>query len=495
MADNLKTKTTKGIAWSFIDKFGQQFLYLFSGIIMARIISPDDYGLVAVLGIFTALSDTLVDCGFNRGLLNRRKVTQDDYNTVFYFNLSVSLLIYFLLFLSAPLIARYFRDESLVLLARVMFLSIPFNALASIQNVILWKNINLKEQTAATLIALTLSSCVAVGLAFAGCGVWALVAQPVLLSLVRSLVLWMRTAWYPTLTFHRTLLQELFPFGSKLLFTGLLNTAFNKIYLIVIGRLFSIAQVGYYNQAMKYQETATGSICNIFRSVSISVLAEVNDDNERMQRVMSKMIKSIAFLLSPLVGMLVILARPILVLLLSDVWLPSVPLFKVLCVAGFFNAFSLIFNEAVVSKGRSDIFMNIEIAKRVVFILLIFATISFGVLGLVYSWLLYSIFSLAVTLFFTGRLVAYGVKIFLKDILPYLSISIGITCAAYYICNDFIRGEWPFSTGSVWTDALCTLGILGTISVIVALLYWLLCCLFRLDIAGEIKHLKRTVKK
>lgn len=493
--DNLKAKTTQGIVWSFFDKFGQQFLYLLSGVLLARMVSPGSFGMIAVLSVFTVVSDTLVDCGFNRGLLNRKRVTQDEYNTVFYFNLIVSLLLYGLLYLVAPFIASYFDNGRLVVLSRVVFLSIPFNALASIQNVLLWKRIDLKEQAYSTLIALSCSTAIALLVAFLGGEVWALVAQPVLLSLVKSIVLWKRSHWRPTRTFRLSLLKGLFPFGSKLLLTGVINGLFNKIYLIVIGRIFSLQQVGYYNQALKYQEMATGSICNVFRSVSISVLAEVNEDNGRMWRVMSKMIKSIAFLVSPLTLLLILLGHPLLVWLLSDVWAPSVPLFKVLCVAGFFNAFNFIFNEAVVSKGRSDIFMNVEIAKRVVLLLMIGLTIPYGVLGLAYSWMFYSFFSLCVTLYFSGRLIGYGAHSFVKDISAYLLISVGITLPGYYLCKDFVNGR-PVALFDIGVGGAVETGIvLLLFAGVYLLLYLLLCALLRLEIVGEIFQWARCFKQ
>ncbi|MDD4636212.1 MAG: lipopolysaccharide biosynthesis protein [Bacteroidales bacterium] len=478
MAETLKEKTTKGVIWSFIDKFGQQILYLLFGVVLARIVSPSDYGLIGVLSVFIAISNTLIDSGFNRGLLNKKSVSQDDYNSVFYFNLIISIVLYVLFFFCAPWIAAYFHAPQLITLSRVVFLAIPFNAISSIQNVIQWKALNLKIQATSSLIALILSSVVAVVLALMGFGVWALVAQSVLLAFGKSIVLWYLSRWRPTLTFHTDILVELFPFGSKLLFTGILNGIFNNIYSIVIGRLFPMKMVGFYDRANRYQDMCISTVSNTFRSVSIPLFSEVKDDPERLHRVISKIVKTMAFLIFPLVGFLITVAKPLLVILISDIWLPSVPLFQILCGAGLLSSFNFIFNEAVVAKGRSDIFMGLEIAKKIILLLLIYLMVGYGVDGLAYSWLIYSFINLIISIIISDRLMGYTAWYFIKDIIPYLLLSLVISSVAYYICTYI-------------SNYFLIVLVNGSIT---ALLYLGSCHLFRLDVLNEIQEWMQKFK-
>ncbi len=476
MAEDLKDKTTKGLVWSFIDKFGQQIIYLVSGIVLARILLPDDYGSIGVLTVFVALSNILIDGGFIRGLLNKKKVTQDDYNTVFYFNLIISVILYIILFVCAPFIACFFDLSELKDLSRIVFLSIPFGAFSAVQNAILWREMNFKDQTKANITALTLASAIALIMAYCGWGIWALVSQGVLLSLIRSLVLWIISSWRPSMSFRANTLKELFPFGSKLLIAGIINVLFNNIYTLIIAKFFNVAQVGYYNQANKYQDIPNGIIASTFRSTIMPALAEVSDDNERAKRVLTKVIKTAAFFGFPICVCLIVVGEPLLVILISEKWLPSVILFKILSIAGLLNIFIQIFNELVISKGRSDIFLGIEMIKKSILIILIIGSVKLGVTALAISWVVYSFISLLIALYYSGKLIGYSVVDFLKNTFIPILIAFIFGIISYTVIKDMDNN---------WIELILPIFIIG-------IGYFITTFLIRTEVAIEMGELIRN---
>ena len=271
MEENLKRKTTKALVWSTADKLGQQLFYLVAGIILARQLSPEDYGKVGVLTIFIALSGILIDSGFSSALIRKKEATQADYSTVFYVNVAISCVLYGLLYAAAPYIAVFFKVPDLIYICRILFLVIPLNALSLIQQTLLLKHFKLFVSARVNLWSLGIASVVAIVMAYGGMGVWSLVAQTLGLSLFRAVFFWVFNDWRPRWIFRMASLREFFGYSSNLVVSGIINNVFNKIYPIIIGKFYGMTQTGYYTQADKYQDIASSLISNIFRSVAFPV--------------------------------------------------------------------------------------------------------------------------------------------------------------------------------------------------------------------------------
>ena len=476
--ENLKHKTIKALLWSFIDKFGQQIVYLVAGVILARILSQADYGLTGMLAIFIALSNVLLDSGFGSALVKNQDATQDDINAIFYFNVFVSVILYAALYLCAPLIARFYEEPQLIALSRILFLTILFNAFNLIQSTLLTKSLQFHQLAKINFSALALSSAVAVGMALKGYGVWALVGQTVLLSLFKSLLLWGFNSWRPSFGFKLEPLKEAFSFSSKMLLSGIINVVFNNIYSVIIGKCFNKIELGYYQQASKFNDIPTTLISNTFRTVALPVFSNVNSDHERLRRVMQKTNKSIAFILFPVIFGLLVISRPLLIGLIGEKWLPSVTLFRILLLSGFFSVFSYIFNELLVAKGKSRTFLRVEMARKVFLIVAVIGTFHWGVNGLAFGWVLYSMAGMLLGGYFACKIISYRFRYFLLSVAPYFLLAA-------------IMGA------SVWS--LQMLGWNSYLTMVVqiisgAVIYGAGVLLFRLEMGSEVMHMVKKLK-
>lgn len=432
MGENgLKNETIKALIWSFTDRFGQQIIYLVTGIILARTLSPSDYGLVGLLTIFTALSNLFIESGLGGALIKKKQTTNIDYCSVFYFNIGLSCLFYLFLFFFAPYIAEFYDEPQLTLLARVLFLALICNSFSFIQSNIFVKQIKFNSLARINIAALFCSSVIAVILAILQFGAWALVAQTLCLTAFRSLFLWMFSQWRPTERFSIEPLKEFFSFSSKVLLTGFLNAFFNNIYSVIIGKYFNKMELGFYQQASKFQDIPSSLIAGTFRSVALPVFSDVNNDNERLKRVLKKTQKSIAFIAFPVFLVLIIIARPLFVFLITEKWLPAVELFQLLLVGGIFNAISIVYNELLLSKGRSGLYLRMELVKKTFLILSVISCISFGVKGLVAGWVIYSFLSFLISAIWAGKIVSYSLRELFTDIFPYAVIAFIMAMISY----------------------------------------------------------------
>jgi len=322
----------------------------------------------------------------------------------------------------------------------------------------------------ANLFSLFPASVVAILMAVNGFGVWSLVVQTVLFTLSKVVVLAYYSKWRPSLTFNNKILKELFPFSSKFMLTNLINTIFNNIYYVLIGRFYNPTQLGYYTQANKYQDIPTGLINNTFRAVSMPILSEINQDKDRLKRILSKLIRTIAFIGFPVLLGMILIAKPLFILLITEKWLPSVPVFQTLCVAGLFVMFSSVLEETILSRGHSGKLLMVEVLKKIVLVALIIATLNRGLIGLATGWAVSSLFSLLLSIYLTSTIVGYSFSNFLKDSLPYLAISSAFCIAAYFI-------SLPITNNYLF---------IGFCMAFVGIFYLIVCRICKLDAAMEI---------
>lgn len=482
MADStLKHTTTVSLFWSFVDKFGQQIVNLATGIILMRILDPAEYGLIGALTIFIAFSGILIDSGFTRALLNRKGISAAEYSTVFFFNVGLALFLYLILFATAPLLAAMFHEPMITPVSRVLFLSLLLNAAGIIQQTLLIRRADFRGMTKVNISALFIAGTVAVVMAVSGYGVWALVVQTLVYAFFRSLFLWIYSKWTPVSVFSIKLLRSFSGLSNQLLLTSLISAIFNNLYPAIIAFFYpnAMKQVGYYSQANKYQEIPFSVLSNTYRQVSMLILPEINEQTERLKRVVSKMIKSIAFISFPVGFLMILIAEPGFQFLFKDKWLPAVPYFQVLCLAGMVSPFAFVLNELFIAREKANYFLGVEIIRRVILLLLIALLFRYGIMGLAASWVIYNWITLVISLILSNKLIHYSLADFVKDAFPYALTTLLGTITSYFLTRGINHNLFflLLNTGGV------------------CLLYLMLCRLFKLEMIREIGQWISAKKK
>ncbi|MBI9057169.1 MOP flippase family protein [Labilibaculum sp. DW002] len=438
---NLKSQTIKGVFWSFIEKFGSQLILLISQIVLARLLEPKDFGLLGMLAIFIAVSQAFIDSGFDNALIQKKEVNQTDYSTVFYFNITIGIVLYLILFFAAPLIADFFHQPLLVDLTRVVCIVLAVNSFGLIQFVKFKIEMNFKAIAQVVVIANLLSAFVGIAMALMGFGVWALAGQIIGIYFFRTVLFWIKSSWRPSFIFSFQSFKQLFSFGSKLLLSGIINQVFQNIYLMVIGRIFSASLLGFYTQAKKLQEVPVTTLAQVVGNVTFPAFSKIQDDNVKLREGFRKLIKLMVFINFPLMLGLAVVAEPLLVLILGEKWLPSVPYFQLLCIAGMIYTLHASNLNILKVKGRSDLFLYLEIIKKTIVVIAIFIGLNWGIIGLIVGQICTSFISFFINAFYTGKLISYTIPNQLKDISQTFFISLGMVAfmsIGWFINNQII---------------------------------------------------------
>ena len=438
---NLKSQTIKGVFWSFIEKFGSQLILLISQIVLARLLEPKDFGLLGMLAIFIAVSQAFIDSGFDNALIQKKEVNQTDYSTVFYFNITIGIVLYLILFFAAPLIAEFFHQPLLVDLTRVVCIVLAVNSFGLIQFVKFKIEMNFKAIAQVVVIANLLSAFVGIAMALMGFGVWALAGQIIGIYFFRTVLFWIKSSWRPSFIFSFQSFKQLFSFGSKLLLSGIINQVFQNIYLMVIGRIFSASLLGFYTQAKKLQEVPVTTLAQVVGNVTFPAFSKIQDDNVKLREGFRKLIKLMVFINFPLMLGLAVVAEPLLVLILGEKWLPSVPYFQLLCIAGMIYTLHASNLNILKVKGRSDLFLYLEIIKKTIVVIAIFIGLNWGIIGLIVGQICTSFISFFINAFYTGKLISYTIPNQLKDISQTFFISLGMVAfmsIGWFINNQII---------------------------------------------------------
>lgn len=423
---SLKQKTIGALLWNLLDRMSQQVLLFIAGIIVANILSVEDYALVGMLAIFSAIANIVLDSGFSSALIRKQNATEVDYNSVFYFNVFISISLYLLLFVCAPFIARFFNQPLLTNLARVIFLALPLNSLSLIQTTLLNKQIRFKTLTKINITALTVSGICSLAMAYGGLGVWTLAWQPVILAFLRSVLLWFLNSWRPKLLFSMGSIKELFGFASNLLFASLINSIFTNIYSVAIGKLYPPAQLGYYSQGNKFSLMLISSIYSSLQTATYPIFSYIQNDRERSLRSYRKTIRFTAFLTFPLLTGMVSVAYPFISLILKAEWIGCVPFFQLTCLAGIFTILSTINQNFAKVQGRSDLIFKLEIARTLLIIISLAATLRQSALVMVAFLTLTQFLIYIVSIITIGKAVGYNWLQQMKDISPYAVLSIAM---------------------------------------------------------------------
>ena len=424
MGSALKNKTVKGTFWSSIERFSTQAIQFIVMIFMARVLTPAEYGIVGMITIFIAVSQSLVDSGFSQALIRKQDRTQKDNSTVLYFNIIVGIILYFTLFFCAPAIARFYNEPILIPVTRLVALSLVFNSLGVVQRAIFTINLDFKTQAKASFSAALASGAVGLGMAYSGWGVWSIVWAQITSTFVNVVLIWVFSRWRPTAEYSWSSFRNLFGFGSKLLVAGLIDTLYKNIYLIVIGKIFRASELGFYTRSKNFSDFASTNITGILQRVSYPVLCTIQDDDSRLRESYRKFLRISAFVIFPLMVGMAGVAKPLILSVLTEEWYYASVLLVPLCFAGMWFPIHAINLNLLQVKGRSDIFLKIEIWKKIIGVGILCVTVTLGLYWMCWGSVLTSLISLIINTHYTGKFINLGFKRQIKDLLPILLLSL-----------------------------------------------------------------------
>lgn len=443
MSENLKKDTTKGVFWSLIERFGTQGVQFLVMLVMARLLSPNDYGVVGLLVVFVSIAQAFVDGGFSQALIRKKDRTEIDNSTVFYFNIVVSVVIYLIFYLFAPYVSVFYNMPTLTPFMRVICLSIIINAFGVVQRALFNANIDFKAQAKASLIAIVISGAIGISLALRGFGPWALVWQQLSNLIVNTLFLWIYSEWRPLLAYSWKSFNELFSFGSKLLATSLLNAIYNNIQTIVIGKLYSAKSLGLYSRAAHFADLPSQQFTSVFMRVTFPVLCKVQDDMERLTSVYRRMLRVSAYIVFPLLIGMAAVAHPMIEVFIGKQWIECAYMLQIICFAEMWYPIHAINLDILQVSGRSDLFLKIEIYKKIVSLSLLALSAPFGIIAMCYSNLLSSLICLYINTYYSSKILGISLLSQLKDLFPTITLAIVmfaiVQIIIFFIPNVFVQ--------------------------------------------------------
>jgi O-antigen/teichoic acid export membrane protein len=437
---SLKQKTVSGLLWSFVDTFAGQGLTFIVGIILARILSPREFGLIGMITVFIAVSESFINSGFSSALIRKKDCTNIDFSTVFYFNLAAGILFFLILFFTAPFIAGFFDEPKLKPIVQVLGIVLIIDSLTLIQRTILTKRIDFKLQARISVIASLGSGVIAIVMAYKGFGVWSLVAQRIAKQGLNSIFLWLWNRWKPLLVFSMQSFKELFGFGSKLLVSGLINTIYQNIYYLIIGKYFSAQELGYYTRANEFQRIPSQSLNGVIGRVTYPVLASIQDDKPRLKNNYQKLIRSTMFITFVLMLGMAAAAEPMIITLVGEKWRPSIIYLQMLSFVGMMYPLHALNLNMLQVSGRSDLFLKLEVIKKILAIPTIVIGVIWGIKIMIIGMMVNTLVAYYLNSYWSGRFIGYSFKQQVVDILP--SFGLALTMAVFvYILGLFL----PFS--------------------------------------------------
>jgi O-antigen/teichoic acid export membrane protein len=420
---SLRKKTVSGLFWTFSQQFSVQFINFIESVILARLLLPAQFGLIGMLAIFIALGNTLMDSGLTSSLIRTPNPDQKDYSTVFFINLTGSVIIYIILFFSAPFLATFYRQPVLTDIIRVYTLSFIIRAFSSVQTTRLTKEMNFRLQMTIQIPSEILGSILGIVLAYMGYGVWSLVWMNIFQTLIVTIQLWIRSGWKPDFVFDYERFKHHFHFGYKLTFANIIDTIYQNVYTIIIGRYFSATQLGYYTRASTLRQLPVQNISSALNKVTYPVFSSLQQDDVKLKSAYKKLMQQVLFWIAPTLVILIVVAEPLFRFLLTEKWLPAVPYFQILCIAGITYPLTLYNLNILKVKGRSDLFMRLSIIKKIYFTVGVFCAIPFGIYGLLYFQVIATSIGFVTNTWYSGRLINYPMREQIKDIAPILMLA------------------------------------------------------------------------
>lgn len=429
---SLKEKTISGVGWSAADTFLSQGVGFIVGIILARLLTPEEYGLIGIVAIFTTVMLSVVDSGFSNALIRKQDVSEEDYTTLFIFNLVVSVAMFVILFLGAPWIAVFFERPQLVALVRVMGLILIIQALSIVQNTILTRRIDFKTKTKATIISAISSGVIGISMAFAGFGVWSLVGQQLSRQIIYTGLLWLFNRWWPKLKFSMDSIRYMWGFGWKLLVSGLLNNVWKEIYQVIVGKFYSPATLGQYTRSKQYAGLFSSNLTTIVQRVSFPVLSQVQNDPERMVSAYRKVIKTTMLITAVSLVSMGAVADPLIYCLIGPQWHLAATYLPLICLSMSLYPLHAINLNMLEIQGRTDIYLYLEIIKKVLSLFPICLGIFVGIYWMLIGTIITGIISFFLNSFYTGKKLGYTSFMQLKDVAPSYLMAFTIAVCVYF---------------------------------------------------------------
>lgn len=426
--------------WRFAERSGAQIVSFIVSIVLARILAPEDYGTIALVTVFTAILQVFIDSGLGTALIQKKDADDLDFSSVFYFNFCICIILYVGMFIAAPYIAFFYEDRNLTSVVRVLSFTLVISGVKGIQQAYVSRNMLFKRFFFSTIGGTLFSAFLGVGMAYAGFGVWALVAQQLSNTAIDTLILWITVKWRPKKMFSWRRLKALLAFGWKLLVSALLDTAYNNLRNLIIGKMYSSTDLAFYNQGDKFPKVVVTNINTSIDSVLLPTMSSVQENRERVKQMTRRAIKTSTYVMAPLMMGLAFCAEPIVKLVLTDKWLPCVPFLRIFCITYMFWPVHTANLNAINAMGRSDWFLRLEIVKKITGMLILLSTMWFGVMAMAYSLLLSSVLSQIINSWPNRKLLNYGYLEQVRDFAPGILLAVAMGACVYLL------GFIPFPT-------------------------------------------------
>lgn len=423
---SLKQQTVSGITWSFIGTVADRSIGFVVGIILARLLTPQEYGLVGIVAVFIVLTEPFIDSGFSNALIRKKDCTQTDFSTVFYFNFLVGILVYVALFFAAPLISNFFNEPQLTKITRVVGLIVLIDAATIIQTTILTKQINFKRQTLISVTSTVCSGALGIYLAYTGHGVWSLVYRTLAHHFVTSALLWATNRWKPVAEFSKTSFREMFRFGSSLLISAIIDKLYFNIYNFIIAKFFSPRDLGLYSRANMFKNMVAFTIGDIFGKISFPVLSSVQDEPERLMANYKKLLTSASFITLILLISIAASAKSLVLALIGDQWTDSIIYLQLLCFVGIFYPLHAMTRTLLFVHGKSKMFLNLQVITKLLTVPAIIVGIFLGIIPLLIGMIAAGIIEYLMKAYYSGRIAGYPLMEQLKNILPGFTLALFI---------------------------------------------------------------------
>lgn len=473
---SLKKEAVSSFFWVLLQQFSGQFIGFFVSIILARLILPSEFGLIAMLTVFIGLGSTFISSGLTQSLIRTSDPTEKDYSSIFYFNIAMGGLMYLLIFICSPWIARFYDQPILAEMIRVYGLIFIVQSFGMVQLAQLTKDMRFKVQMVISIPSLIVGSVVGIVMAFNNYGVWSLVWSGLIQTVVSNIQLWFYSKWRPKNQFEWATLKKHWKYGYKLLLSGVLNTVFSNIYALIIGKFFLPAQVGFYQRAESLKQLPVANISNALNRVTFPLFAKIQDDNVRLKAAYKKILQMVLYLVAPILLIMAALGEPLFRFLFTEKWLPAVPYFQILCINGILYPIHDYNLNILTVKGFSGLFLKLEVVKVIMISVVILVSIQFGIFGLLIGSVFHSIAALVVNTYYSGKLIQYGVFQQLLDVLPTVIIAFGCGLSVYFIDQGL-----TYSINDFWR--LLIGGSFGVVS------YFCLTLIFKFDALIELKSI------
>ncbi|QKT15264.1 lipopolysaccharide biosynthesis protein [Limosilactobacillus reuteri] len=428
-----KLKFFSGFVWKFSERTMSQLVSFIVSIVLARILTPTDYGLVALVNVFIIIADVFVTSGFSSSLIQKKDANKTDFSSIFYCSLIFSIFVYLLVYITAPIIANFYHNNQLILILRVFALRLPISAFNSIQQAYVSRKLAFKKIFISTSFATIFSGIVGILLALRGFGVWALVFQYLINSLVETIVLFFQIPWHPQLLFSWKSTSKLLSYGWKILATDLLGQLFNQLRSLVIGRFYTPASLAYYNRGQQFPNILSNNIDVTITSVLFPAMSKYADDKQKLKAVVRRSIRTSTYILMPLMFGMAVVAKPMILLILTKKWINAVPFMQCLCISGAFGSINTANMQAIKASGRSDVLLKLELIKKPVYLVFLFASIRISVLAVAITMAMYSISAVFMNMFPNKKIINYSYGEQLRDIFPSLSLSIVMAGIVYLV--------------------------------------------------------------